>query len=113
MPHLFDYLYFVFGSNTFRKRMLIAPCLWLVIPIYQLIPNMYIGLPVALVICVLIPYLIIDRIYDRTGGRAHYVTNYFKNTKYDQFGWKALTFVAWVILWVVIPYILWKKGWLF
>lgn len=108
MPHLFDYLYFVFGANTYGKRFLAAPVLWLVIPIYQLIPN----IPLVIVIA-FIPFLIIDYIYDRTGGRGHYVRSYFKNTKYNKFGWKALTFVAWVILWVVIPYILWKKGWLF
>lgn len=111
MPHLFDYLYFVFGSNPWGKKLLIVPCLWLAVPICRLIQNPDIGIPLAIAVT-LIPYLIIDYIYDRTGGRVHFVRSYFENTKYSKFGWKALTFAAWIILWVVIPIILLKLGWI-
>lgn len=111
MTHLFDYLYFVFGTNIWGKKLLIAPCLWLAIPIGRLIPNPYIGIPLAIAVT-LIPYLIIEYIYDRTGGRKRFVRSHFENTKYSKFGWKAFTFAAWIILWIVIPFILLKQGWI-
>ena len=74
--------------------------------------NKYIGLAITLAVCVG-PYIIIDHIYNRTGGRGVFVFKYFKNSQYDKIGWKALVLAVWVILWMVLPlvlYILHKKG---
>lgn len=115
--HLFDYLYFVFNGKM-RKgfNFLMAPCIWLAIPICQLTDhfnlNKYIGLAITLAVCVG-PYIIIDHIYNRTGGRGDFVIKYFKNSQYNKIGWKALVLAVWVILWMVLPlvlYILHKKG---
>lgn len=115
--HLFDYLYFVFNGKM-RKGLnfLMAPCIWLAIPICQLTDhfnlNKYIGLAITLAVCVG-PYIIIDHIYNRTGGRGDFVFKYFKNSQYDKIGWKALVLAVWGILWMVLPlvlYILHKKG---
>lgn len=108
--HLFDYLFFVFnGSMRKGFNFLMAPCIWLAIPICLLTDhfnlNQYIALAIVLAVCVG-PYIIIAHIYNRTGGRGPFVIKYFKNSRYNTGGWKALTITVWVILWMVLPFVL-------
>ena len=113
--HLFDYLYYAFTRkhNVLGIKLLMAPYLWLIPIICSFISNRTLGLIVVLAIGLAL-YLTIDHIYNKKGGRGDKVVKHFEHSKYGTTGWKIFAFIAWLVVFLVIPLALiamHKKGW--
>jgi len=97
MIRFFDYLYYAL-LPYFRFRYM--PFIWLVLLVLIVLEPMGEGWKIALVFLLAFVVVRIDNIFEK---RQATVREYFSKTKYSKPGWKFLTNAAWIVLWAVVP----------
>ena len=104
--NFFDYLYYTIGTGVHGIELLLIPFLWLAGLIFT-IGTFHIGWGIFYAIVIGLVDYGIRCIYDKRGPL---VRQHFDKTRYAKAGWKWLTFMMWLVVWGVVPFVIIKMN---